>query len=164
MCAAKGHCDRSSKMPRSYASASRSHVCRERALRQFLLKAGRTVASRSAVGVMCAAKGHCDNYLRRVSPLHAHGRSHVCRERALRHFVSRSVYCELASVGVMCAAKGHCDNNGVPFQPVHLHSRSHVCRERALRHKRLEARPKLHGRSHVCRERALRHFESVRTG
>ena len=58
------------------------------------------------VGVICAAKGHCDN--------------------------EDADFFDVKVVGVICAAKGHCDYNPDLWSGVYMR-RSDMCCQRALR-------------------------------
>ncbi len=78
-------------------------MCRQRALRHI----DKIVARSSArIGVICAAKGHCD-ILGLPQEQVPKNRSDMCRQRALRP--SRKNIFRVILIGVICAAKGHCD-------------------------------------------------------
>ena len=106
------------------------------------------------VGVVYAAKGHCDNktnliqqsYQRRSGiccqralrqideftiKVDSFGRSGICCQRALRLY-DPNTSTDILKVGVVYAAKGHCDT--VPSIVVTLKlGRSGICCQRALR-------------------------------
>ncbi len=110
-------------------------MCRQRALR---LRDGDFLGLSTGIGVICAAKGHCDA----GAPIAARAGCRIgviCATKGHCDKLRFKCLEMFAPIGVICATKGHCDQAEAYRQTSQIH-RSDMCHQRALRRCRCQRR------------------------